>query len=231
MNWPTWTSPDGRVRLINADCLAVRDSLPEVDAVIADPPYGMNWNPDTSRFTAERHSTVNGKRTPGRNDSKYVHGDAVPFDPSPWLNYRNVVLWGSNHFAARLPVGTLLVWIKKLDSSFETFLSDAEVAWEKGGYGVYCRRDMSMNSEAKRRVHPTQKPVGIMQWCVERNSVPDAMILDPYAGSCTTAIACVRSNRRCLCIEQDPAYFAIGKKRLEWEYQRTALFNAQEAIA
>jgi DNA modification methylase len=51
MAWPEWTSPDGRIRLICGDALEVRDSLPPIDAVIADPPYGMNWNTDSKRFT------------------------------------------------------------------------------------------------------------------------------------------------------------------------------------
>ena len=63
-----------------------------------------------------------------------------------------------NHFAARLPVGTTLIWLKRYDNAFGTFLSDAEIAWEKGGYGVYCFRDVSMQGESNNKKHPTQKP-------------------------------------------------------------------------
>jgi site-specific DNA-methyltransferase (adenine-specific) len=233
MNWPEWVSPDGRVRLINADCLAVRDSLPDVDAVIADPPYGMNWNTDSTRFSGgiDREARYG----LGRNDWGDIAADNKPFDPSPWLDYERVVLWGSNHYGARLPVGTTLIWLKKPESLYGTFLSDAEVAWMKGGYGVYCHHKnfpppSRMYEGGGKCTHPTQKPIGLMAWCIEKCKTPDdGLVLDPYAGSCTTAIACARTNRRCIAIEIDPTHYATGVKRLEREYARTALFDHAEA--
>jgi site-specific DNA-methyltransferase (adenine-specific) len=234
-NWPEWTSPDGRIRLINADCLEVRDSLSEVDAVIADPPYGMGWNTDSTRFSGgvdreARHGL-------GRSDWGDIAADNTPFDPTPWLDYPHVVLWGCNHFAARLPIGTTLVWVKKPEHLYGTFLSDAELAWMKGGHGVYCYHKNfpppSRMFEAKGPcAHPTQKPIGLMAWCIDKAKVPDGgLVLDPYAGSGTTAIACIRTNRRCIAIECDPKHYATAKARLEREYARTVLFNEQEACA
>ena len=98
------------VTLYCGDCL---DLLPiEADAVVSDPPYGMNWNTDTTRFAT-------GQRTagPGRNRDAII-GDDTPFDPSPWLGYEKVVLWGSNHYGQRLPIGTTLVWTKVLEVFF-----------------------------------------------------------------------------------------------------------------
>jgi DNA modification methylase len=224
-----WTSPDGRIRLINADCLAVRDSLPAVDAVITDPPYGMAHNTDSSRFSGGQHHH-RARQFGGRSDWGDVKGDDQPFDPSPWLEYKRVVLWGSNHFAARLPVGTTLVWIKRMDGAFGSFLSDAEMAWMKGGHGVYCRRDLTMNhaTGTKKRLHPTQKPVGIMSWCIEKCKTPDdGLVFDPYAGSFTTAIACIRTGRRFVGCEVDHKYWQRGIDRVKAEYARTAMFAGE----
>ena len=197
MTWPEWTSPDGRIRLINADCLEVRDSLPPVDAVIADPPYGMNYNTNSRRFSGG----ANGDARYGAGQaSRPIAGDKSPFDPAPWLEFDDVVLWGYHHFAQRLPVGSVLFWLKKREHRFGAFLSDGELAWRKGGHGVYAkyipgdgRWDLA---EGFPRAHPAQKPVAVMQWSME-HLAEDAMVLDPFTGVATTAIACIRTNRRC----------------------------------
>ena len=197
------------------DCLDVLPTLTGVDAIITDPPYGMRWNTDATRFSGGHRASAE-KRGQGRNWEHGVAGDDRPFDPSPWLSFPRVVLWGCNHFASRLPVGTTLVWIKRNDAAFGSFLSDAELAWMKGGHGVYCRRDLSMNAEATRRGHPTQKPVSLMAWCMDRAKVPaGATVLDPYCGSGTTGVACLNTGRRFIGVEIDPGYFDIACRRLE----------------
>ena len=210
------------VTLILGNCL---DYLPIIaDAVVSDPPYGMNLDTDNSRFTAERHSTTNGKRNAGKHDGLKVLEDDQPFDPSPWLKYPAVVLFGSNHYAARLPVGTTLVWLKRNDAGFGTFLSDAEVAWMKGGHGVYAKRDLSMNGEALTRCHPCQKPVALMAWVMERAKVPaGATVLDPYMGSGSTGLAAIRTGRKFIGIERDPVHFASAVQRIRAELAQGVL--------
>jgi hypothetical protein len=213
------------VTLILGDCLA---HLPiEADAVISDPPYGMDWNPTTTRFSGGNNP---GQRSAGRNDHAKVLDDDKAFNPSPWLDYPAVVLFGSNHFGQRLPVGTTLVWLKRLDGGFGSFLSDAELAWMKGGHGVYVKRDLSMNGETATRCHPCQKPVTLMAWCMERAKVPQgATVLDPYAGSGSTVIACLRTGRNCIAIEKDPTYFAVMVERVKRELSQPFLLSCGTA--
>lgn len=207
----------GPAMLYLGDCLEVLPTLPKVDAVITDPPYGMDWDTDSTRFSGERR-----KLGAGRKDWGHIHGDDKPFDPAPWLSFPRVVLFGSNHFAARLPVGTTLVWIKKSDHLFGTFLSDAEVAWMKGGHGVYCYRKqfppparMAENGGGE-VAHPTQKPIGLMAWCMDRAKLEASqVVLDPYMGSGTTGIAAVTTQRRFIGIEREPKYFDIACRRIE----------------
>ena len=139
-----YASSCGRVTLYLGDCLELRYVFPPGCAIITDPPYGMDWNPETTRFSGGNNPS---QRSAGRNDRRKVMHDDEPFDPSPWLVYEKCVMWGMHHFAARLPVGTVLTWIKRNDDAFGSFLSDAELAWMKGGHGVYCKRDLSMNGE------------------------------------------------------------------------------------
>ena len=232
---PTWQTDDGAIRLFHADCRDVK--LEGVNAVISDPPYGMNNDTDSTRFSG-------GKVFNGRMKQLQRHGEPVPapfpggiigddaeFDPTPWIDFPQVILWGSNHYAARLPVGATLIWIKKDKHLFGTFLSDAEIAWRKGGCGVYCfHRNWSGFSRLAtvgKSSHPNEKPLELMQWCVAMTS---GVVADPYMGSCTTGIACIRTGRKFIGIEKEPKYFDIAVKRIEAELNRHPLFEAPPKI-
>lgn len=213
----------GDATLYCGDCLEILPTLGKVDAVVTDPPYGMNLDTDNSRFCGGQHGNI-AKRGNGVGSAygKPLIGDDKPFDPKPFLNYPEVILWGYNHFASKLPVGTTLIWIKRFDNAFETFLSDAEIAWKKGGHGVFCRRDLSNNAIANERVHPTQKPVGIMKWCIEKTK--GDTILDPFMGSGTTGVAALKLGRKFIGCEIDPTYFKIACDRIAKEANQLKLF-------
>jgi site-specific DNA-methyltransferase (adenine-specific) len=200
----------GRATLYNADCRDVLPLLGKVDAVVTDPPYGMKWD---GKVTVGK----NGHGSTGAKAKHYgvtIYGDDEPFDPSPWLAYEQVVLFGSNHFGQRLPVGTTLVWVKRKDGGFGSFLSDGEVAWMKGGHGVYCFRDTSLMGETLDRAHPTQKPVPLMRWCIEKSG-QGQLILDPFMGSGSTGVAAVQMGRSFIGIEREQRYFDVACKRIE----------------
>ncbi len=210
---------DDRVRLLQGDCLTLMRDIPadSVSAIVTDPPYGMGWNTDSRRYTLATNRSRYGQ---GRSDWGEVKGDDQEFDPSPWLTLPKVILWGSNHYAAKLPVGTSLVWIKKEGHLFGSFLSDAEIGWMKGGHGVYC---FQKNFPPPCRIqegngttaHPTQKPIALMRWCIERlNLPPNSLILDPYMGSGSTGVAALKMGHRFIGIEIDPGYFRVAQRRL-----------------
>ncbi len=217
------------------DCTAVLPTLEagSVDAVVTDPPYGMSWNTDSTRFSGGQRDIGRGD---GRDDWGTIAADDEPFDPAPWLQFDRVILWGANHYAQRLPVGTSLVWIKKADHLFGTFLSDCEIAWMKGGYGVYAFRwqfppPSRMAENFGSVAHPSQKPVALMGWCIDKSKVAKGeSVLDPFMGSGTTGVACVRTGRRFIGIEKEPRYFDIAVKRIEAELNRAPLFEPPPMI-
>jgi site-specific DNA-methyltransferase (adenine-specific) len=200
--------------LIHGDARRLPVDPSSIDAVVTDPPYGMNWDPSTNRFSGgDKDSQY--KRGVGVSKDPII-GDDVPFNPEPWIQFDRVVLWGKNHFAHRLPVGTTLIWIKRNEEAFGTFLSDAEIAWMKGGYGVYCFKDLSMTAEATRRVHQNQKPLALMRWCIQKLKLqPNSLILDPYMGSGTTGVAALMEGHRFIGMDLEEKYVRIARKRIE----------------
>lgn len=219
----------GEATLYLGDCAAILPTLPKVDAVITDPPYGMAWNTNSARFSGNEQEY---KRGLGRSDWGAIQEDDEPFDPVPWLAFDKVILWGANHYAQRLPVGTTLVWVKKDDHLFGTWLSDAELGWQKGGHGVYVfRRSFPppvriAQNDGLQAAHPTQKPLELMAWCIERLGLP-RLILDPYMGSGTTGVATVHMGLSFIGIEREPRHFDTACRRIERAYKQRPLFEAE----
>lgn len=201
-------------KLYLGDCLEVMKGMADksVDAVITDPPYGMNWDVNGSRYTKG-----------GKVWGSKITNDDKPFDPSPFLGFKKVILFGYLHFADKLPKGSVLVWIKRNDGAFGSFLSDTEFAWRKGGEGVYCFKDAKYKSETPERYHPTQKPVSLMKWCIENYTQEGDTVFDPFMGSGTTGVACVQTGRNFIGIEIDPTYYAIAEKRISDAQQQMRL--------
>ena len=207
------------VTIIRGDCL---DVLPvECDAVVTDPPYGHGYKSNGCCLVEKD----------GWNPSKgpvEMEWNEEPFDPAPWLTFDTIVLWGANHYASRLPESAAwLVWDKR-DGKGENNLSDCELAWCNVGGSCRLVRHLWMGlcraDEVGQHLHPTQKPVRVMAWCMDKAKIPEgATVLDPYMGSGTTGIACHRTGRKFIGIEKDARYFEIARKRLENELRQGLL--------
>lgn len=210
-------------RLYCGDCLEIMPKLEPVDLVLTDPPYGMKNNTSSARFSGGTAGHI-AKRGNGQRFKGQIIGDDKPFNPQHLLKYKKVILWGANHYAARLPVGTTLVWIKKQDSGFGSFLSDAEIAWMNTGHGVYCFKDLSLLTMTRDRLHPNQKPIPLLMWCIEKSKTTGP-ILDPYCGSGSTLAACERLGLPWIGIEISERYAEIAAKRIQHETQQMRLFK------
>lgn len=203
-----------RWTLYGASCLDVLAAglIPADASVIGDPPYGMDWDVDTTRFSGGSPESQ-ARRGCGNDQRLRVANDDRPFDPAPWLDFPRVVLFGANHFGARLPVGTTLVWLKRNPPAFGSFLSDGEIAWMKGGHGVYAHLEVFAISSD--RVHPNEKPPGLLEWCMTRAKVPpDGVVFDGWAGSGSCGVAALRTGRSYIGCEIEPVYLPIIARRL-----------------
>jgi site-specific DNA-methyltransferase (adenine-specific) len=217
------------VTLHMGDCLDVMRGIEagSISAVVTDPPWGIDADTDYTRFS--------GGLSDHRNFGEGIDGDAESFDPSPWLEFPKVALWGANCFSNRLPIGKWLVWLKKRSNQIGTFMSDAELCWVKyrkcprRAPGVYLKEHIwhgfDRQSERGGTLHPTQKPVAVMQWCIEHLGLePGSTILDPYMGSGTTGIAALRCGMNFIGIEQHEPYFRIAERRIAREAEQAKLF-------
>ena len=209
---------DDDCTLYHGDCRDILPHLPQYDLVLTDPPYGIG---------ADRNLRANhqhGRAAAPSRDYGVGNWDAAPPDAAllglVLSRGRQAILWGGNYFHVR-PVAGWLVWDK---DNGENGYADCELAWTslEGAIRKYRHRWMGMlqeNMEAKEeRVHPTQKPVKVMAWCL--SLVPDARtILDPFAGSGTTLIAAKRLGRRPVGIEIEERYCEIAAERLRAEHK------------
>jgi site-specific DNA-methyltransferase (adenine-specific) len=186
--------------------------LSEGFAIITDPPYGIGM--DGGKI---------GKAVYQQRD-----WDEHPADVAFMLELGiPSIIWGGNYFNVP-PSSNWLVWDKKNDP---TTFADCELAWTNltGAVRVF-RWLWSGPYQQKREIrfgHPTQKPLELMQWCVERLPAGCETILDPFMGSGTTGVACVKLGRKFIGIEIDPGYFDIACRRIEKAYAQPDLFVDQ----
>ena len=199
---------DDHVTIYNGDCRDIVPTLGRFDLLLTDPPYGINWNCDYRSWTKPSKKAQGGK---SQRTYPQVHGDDRPFDPTEWLRFPKVIIWGAPCFMGKLPDGTLLVWYKRKSA----FLAQAEAAWMKGGYGVYVHEEPVEKIQQERH-HPTQKPLALMIWCIQQ-AKDVSTILDPFAGSGTTGRAAKDLGKTAVLIELEERYCEVAARRMEQE--------------
>lgn len=225
---PDWQTADGRFVLYNRDCMEVLPQIPTgvVDAVVTDPPYGIK--------AARANFFSRGNLVPATD---FGHGN---WDDQP-IDYKLLssaialgkwgIVWGGNYYPMP-PSSCWLIWDKRHRGQD---FADAELAWTNlpGAVRKFEFLWAGMWQEnmkcKEQRVHPTQKPVPLMQWCIEK--IPNAnVVFDPLMGSGSTGIACHRLGRSFIGIELEPKYFDIACRRIENELSRAPLFEPQPVV-
>jgi site-specific DNA-methyltransferase (adenine-specific)/modification methylase len=214
-----------RVTLYQGDARTIAPLLQGIDALITDPPYGTAYDFTKARVS---HTPLQGVSAAARWHTNIL-GDDQPFDPADWLSYRQIILWGAQHFASRLPdSGAWLVWDKR-DGSTPDSHADCELAWTNlpGVSRLHRQKWRGIIRAGKGNVvhggklHQGQKPIELMQWCVAKTT---GVVLDPYMGSGTTGEACLLAGRAFVGIELDPHAFDDARKHLEEVYKQRDLF-------
>jgi DNA modification methylase len=192
----------GNATLYLGDCRDILPTLPKVDAVITDPPYGIGESGGKARTRG--CSGANHERLEWDNETP-------PQDVFDWIlwNSKDQAIFGANYFSDRNlpPRMGWVYWDKCMGGDF----SDGELIFTSRQKALKAIR-VPQNSVD--REHPTQKPVAIVAAVLAL--FPDAQtILDPFMGSGTTGVACANLGRSFIGIEREPKYFDIACRRIE----------------
>lgn len=198
----------GNATLYLGSCEDVLPTLEKADAVVTDPPYGIGADKGAGK-SAKKWSEYTGE---SRWDESVPAASLFTtiISMAPYS-----IIWGGNYFALP-PSPCWLVWDK--ETAGVTTFADAELAWTNMKTAVRLKRHLWSGPYMKvkeERFHPTQKPVGIMEWAIQR--LPDLpnLILDPFMGSGTTGVAATKLQRSFIGIERDERYFDIACRRIE----------------
>lgn len=213
----------GPHRLYLGDCREILPLLGRVDAVVTDPPYGIK---------EARSGNVSRTNLAIARDYGDSAWDDAPVDASlmslvkaagKWL-----VIFGGNYYECP-PASCWLVW-DKLNGAND--FADCELAWTnlpKAVRRIQFRWNGMIRAHGEPRGdHPTQKPVGVMKWCIGQIPEPNTTILDPFMGSGTTGVACAHMGRSFVGIEADPKYFDIAVRRISEARLQPDLFVESE---
>ena len=212
---------EGGITIYHGDCREVLPMLEPVDLVLTDPPYGIGAaRQHFGGMGVRRHMTgiCVGKAIPRRDygDSAW---DDTPADQSVIDTLiglsRWQIIWGGNYFALP-PTRCWFVWDKLRG---DTDYADAELAWTNLDRAVRVKRYrwngfLTEPGDKNERVHPTQKPLGVMRWAIEQAPPTAQTILDAFMGSGTTLRAAKDLGRKAIGIELEERYCEIAAKRL-----------------
>ena len=214
------TETIGNATLYLGDCRDILPTLPKVDAVITDPPYGINWKPRVTH-----------------KDQPWV--DVIDFDIRAMLVGKYNLVWGGQYFADVLPLKAgWLTWCKRpLGHDFsmdDRSYATTELAWRDWGKAAFKELvwDGGMRAgaaENREFCHPSQKPIEVMEWCVRLLPTDAKLVLDPFMGSGTTGVACMNLGRSFIGIEREPKYFDIACRRIEDAQRQGQLLPADPA--
>jgi site-specific DNA-methyltransferase (adenine-specific) len=215
-------APDVPCRQIGPYCTVYRGGwqavyplLPRHAAVVTDPPYKINNDWTKTRRRASHWA----QNFPGAEQ---------PFDPTPWLQFPEVILMGANHYwVPQMEHGAVWFW-HKTPGQDPGDQSPCEIIWLSTPGPPHViphlwRGGMRAGEEnyvhLPQKLHPAQKPIAVMTSLVKATAAP--VVIDPFMGSGTTLAACIRLGRPCIGIELDPAYFAVACDRLQQEVEAT----------
>jgi len=223
----------GRHRLMCGDSTSIdaveklMDGV-EIDLVHTDPPYGISESAG-KRVSRETNSLAKSNSHLHEFNDETTDAARDAFILCEALNIKRQVWWGANHYAHAVPeTANWFVWDKRVEEKQKDVNSDCELAWVKSKWAsVRIFRHLwkgliKASEHGQKRVHPTQKPVALVEWVFDYYNKIDT-VLDLFGGSGSTLIAAERQGKQAFLMELTPHYCDVIIKR--WQD-----FTGQEAV-
>jgi len=202
----------GNARLICADCREVLPTLGKVDAVVTDPPYGIGFAAQPTKW----------QRRAGQEPEQWDDNPVPIVTSLPDL--APCIIWGGNYYILPPSRG----WLSWFKPDAPPSMANFELAWTSFDMNARQLKVSIGETNPERVGHPTQKPLRLLKWCL--GFLPDAQtILDPFMGSGTTGVAAVQMGRKFIGIEREPKYYDIACKRIEDAQRQSDLFIGNAA--
>ena len=203
------------INLYQGDCMDLMRQYPDkyFELCIVDPPYGIG---------AGKEKPHNGWKDYGIKQWDNESPDEEYFIELFRVS-KNQIIWGANHFISKLPYdfSCFVVW-DKVQRNFS--LADGEMAWTsfKSSARFFSYARAKALQEGK--IHPTQKPVQLYKWLLQKYAKEGDKILDTHFGSLSIGIACHDLHFELTASELDKEYYELGKNRLMWHQKQLSLF-------
>ena len=211
----------------NEDCMILMSRYKDkhFDLAIVDPPYGIGE--DGSKNHTRRKKAIAKKYKPFEGNDK--NSPEIQYFMGLFRISKNQIIFGANYFISKIPYDSScwIVWDKNNGNSD---FADCELAWTSFNTAVRkfkftwagMLQENMKNKEI--RVHPTQKPVKLYEWLLQKYSKESDTILDTHVGSASSLIACENMNRKYVGCELDKDYYEQSLKRLEDHCKQQKLF-------
>lgn len=190
------------------------------DLAIVDPPYGINRSGQTETFTK------NPKHKRRGHEHKYWDNEIPNAEYFRELERvsKNQIIWGANYFVEHLNKGTM-GWIFWYKGQEDLSMSDGEIAYtsfQRATRIVNLNRGLIAQNGGS--IHPTQKPVKLYEWLLNKYAKEGDKILDTHLGSGSIAIACHNYKLDLTACEIDADYYTKAMKRINDHTAQTQLF-------
>ena len=190
----------------DADQVAKLMNGEKADMVFTDPPYGMNLNVNYKDI----YKNAKGKT---KNQIKII-GDNKQFDPTFLLSFcKEVFIWGADYFCQMIPIdGSWFVWDKKIGKG--KIGNEFELCWSKQKHKkeileIEWAGFRGIEKDDGKRIHPTQKPISLCSYFINKFSDEENIIIDLFLGSGSTIVASHQLYRKCYGMELDPKYCQV----------------------
>jgi len=206
----------------------------KADMVFTDPPYGINEETDRAFASPTR-------KAKGNTFDKIIGDNSTNtaidcYNLCEGLKIPIMVFWGANYYCHSLPESAnWLVWDKREDDKERDMNSDCELAWVKSkanSVRIFRHKWKGMikaSEHGQGRVHPTQKPIALAEWCFNEYRKDAKSVLDLFGGSGSTLIACEKTGRKCFMLELSEQYVDVIMARWEKFTGKKAILEAKNA--